>query len=54
MKVHKCSGRNDVQIVKGQFGVDIVRGINDTFNDTVVKNITFCPFCGMNLKAAKK
>ena len=58
-KIHKCqTGRSgdatSVQIIKEGTVINIQRGGDLSFQDILVQDIRFCPFCGMNLYQAKK
>lgn len=52
---HNCSsGRKDVSVVKEDNHINIVRLIEGSFTEPIVRNVNFCPFCGVNLHEITK
>jgi hypothetical protein len=50
--VHKCAGRprTDVAIINEDGAINIKQPLEFNYSTTLVANISFCPFCGMNLR----
>lgn len=54
VKTHRCKlGREGVVIIKENDNINVNRVVEGSFSETMIGNITFCPFCGINLKEMK-